>query len=131
MIPLGTFRGFFLKIFGLFLLVWIGMVVMPWMDLGHLDPLPVAGSDTDIVPWDSPGLAHHGEQVYIAAGCVYCHTQQVRPRTSGADLIRGWGTGEEHRRPMPRNRRSSAAPIRATTSGRRPCSSAPAAWART
>jgi cytochrome c oxidase cbb3-type subunit 2 len=94
MIPLGSFRGFFLKIFGLFLFVWIAMVVMPWTDLGHLEPLPVAGSDTDIVPWDSPGLAHHGEQVYIAAGCVYCHTQQVRPKTSGADLIRGWGTAK-------------------------------------
>ncbi len=33
-----------------------------------------------------------GRQVYIANGCVYCHSQQPRdPRQSPADQKRGWG----------------------------------------
>jgi cytochrome c oxidase cbb3-type subunit 2 len=56
--------------------------------------VPQAGS-TDILPWDTTGLAHAGEKVYAANGCVYCHTQQVRPASSGADIIRGWGTAKD------------------------------------
>lgn len=32
-----------------------------------------------------------GRQVYIANGCVYCHSQQPRDRSFGPDLARGWG----------------------------------------
>jgi cytochrome c oxidase cbb3-type subunit 2 len=63
------------------------------MQLGHLQPIPVPGG-TDIEPWDASGLAHAGERVYSANGCVYCHTQQVRPASSGSDIIRGWGTAK-------------------------------------
>jgi cytochrome c oxidase cbb3-type subunit 2 len=59
-----------------------------------LPPIQEEG-DTDITPFDSSGLAHQGEQVYAANGCVYCHTQQVRATTSGADIIRGWGTAKD------------------------------------
>ena len=32
-----------------------------------------------------------GREVYIANGCVYCHTQQPRAQGFGPDLARGWG----------------------------------------
>jgi len=33
----------------------------------------------------------HGRQVYIENGCVYCHSQQVRDPSVGADKYFGWG----------------------------------------
>lgn len=32
-----------------------------------------------------------GREVYIANGCVYCHSQQPRDRTLGPDASRNWG----------------------------------------
>jgi cytochrome c oxidase cbb3-type subunit 2 len=93
MIP-SSFRSFFGIIFGIFLFTWIALVVFPWVELGHLPPIQDEGS-TDITPWDTSGLAHQGEHIYAANGCAYCHTQQVRPASSGADLIRGWGTATD------------------------------------
>ncbi len=37
------------------------------------------------------GDAVTGRAVYIDLGCVYCHSQQVRPEGYGADIERGWG----------------------------------------
>jgi cytochrome c oxidase cbb3-type subunit 2 len=93
MISLPRFRTFVLCLLAPFLFAWIGFVLFPWSELGHLQPIKDEGS-TDIVPWDAPGAAHQGEQVYAVNGCVYCHTQQVRAATSGADIIRGWGTAK-------------------------------------
>jgi cytochrome c oxidase cbb3-type subunit 2 len=88
------FRKFFFAFLAIFGFAWMGLVVLPWMELGHLAPMPQPGGN-DILPWDASGLAHAGEQVYAANGCVYCHTQQVRAATSGADIIRGWGTAKD------------------------------------
>lgn len=33
-----------------------------------------------------------GREVYIANGCVYCHTQQVRDSSFTTDVARGWGS---------------------------------------
>ena len=73
-----TFRGFFALLLIAFLFTWFGLVVFPWLELGHLPPIQEEGS-TDITPWDSSGAAHAGEHLYAANGCAYCHTQQVRP----------------------------------------------------
>jgi cytochrome c oxidase cbb3-type subunit 2 len=89
-----NFRAFFVLLLLAFLFTWFGLVVFPWLELGHLPPIQDEGS-TDITPWDSSGAAHAGEHVYAADGCAYCHTQQVRPASSGADLIRGWGTAKD------------------------------------
>ena len=89
-----SFRSFFALLFGIFLFTWVALVVFPWIELGHLPPIQEEGG-TDITPWDTSGLAHQGEHVYAANGCVYCHTQQVRPASSGADIIRGWGTASD------------------------------------
>lgn len=90
----GPFRTFFTLILLIFGFNWIGFVVLPWLMLGHLPPIQDPDS-TDITPFDSSGLAHQGEAIYAANGCVYCHTQQVRDPNSGADIIRGWGTGRD------------------------------------
>ena len=87
-------RAFFALLLGAFLFTWFGLVVFPWLALGHLPPIQEEGGD-EITPWDTSGAAHAGERVYAANGCAYCHTQQVRPATSGADLIRGWGTAKD------------------------------------
>jgi cytochrome c oxidase cbb3-type subunit 2 len=90
----GTFRLFFGLIFAIFLFNWVGAVVFPWLEVGHMQPIQEEGA-TDITPFDMPGIAHEGEKVYAEEGCVYCHTQQVRAASSGADLARGWGTAKD------------------------------------
>jgi cytochrome c oxidase cbb3-type subunit 2 len=98
MIETPKFRSFFRLIFLCFMFTWVGVVVFPWLELGHLPPIQEEGS-TDITPWDVSGSAHEGEHVYAANGCAYCHTQQVRPGSSGADIIRGWGTATSQEDP--------------------------------
>jgi len=88
------FRTFFLFVLGSFAFAWFGLIVLPWMELGHLAPIKDEGSN-DILPWDTANTAHQGEHVYAANGCAYCHTQQVRPTTSGADITRGWGSAKD------------------------------------
>jgi cytochrome c oxidase cbb3-type subunit 2 len=89
-----NFRSFFGFLLVIFLFTWFGLVVFPWLELGHLAPIQEEGS-SDITPWDFSGEAHHGEHIYASDGCAYCHTQQVRPASSGADMIRGWGTAKD------------------------------------
>ena len=91
---LTNFRAFFGLLLLIFFFSWFGLVLFPWLELGHLPPIAEEGSP-DITPWDVSGEAHAGERIYAANGCVYCHTQQVRAATSGADLIRGWGTAKD------------------------------------
>jgi len=40
-----------------------------------------------------------GRELYRGYGCIYCHSQQVRPEGFGADIERGWGM----RRSVPRD----------------------------
>jgi cytochrome c oxidase cbb3-type subunit 2 len=47
--------------------------------------------EADVWPRPLPGLAERGKQVYISLGCMYCHSQQVRPPGFGTDDERGWG----------------------------------------
>lgn len=39
----------------------------------------------------SEALVREGERVYAANGCIYCHSQQVRPSPFSDDIERGWG----------------------------------------
>jgi cytochrome c oxidase cbb3-type subunit 2 len=89
-----SFRSFFGALFAIFLFNWMAFVVFPWLSLGHLSPI-VDDDNVTVTPWDVSGAAHAGEHVYAANGCVYCHSQQVRAATSGADIIRGWGTAAD------------------------------------
>lgn len=59
------------------------LVVMPYMQVRDVKPPP------QLKPYTSAQL--RGRSVYIANGCVYCHSQQPRDRNLGPDLARGWG----------------------------------------
>ena len=88
----------FLGIFGIFTFSWLGMTVVPNLQIGSLDPQSDE-EGTDIYPMPPSGMALRGAEVYAANGCVYCHTQQVRPEYGGSDLERKWGD----RRSAPRD----------------------------
>lgn len=92
------FLPLFLGIFGTFAFSWAGLTVIPNAQIGHLDPqMDEEGND----PYPAPksGLADRGRKVYVGNGCVYCHSQQVRPEYGGSDIERKWG----ERRSAPRD----------------------------
>src|SRR5262245_40333362 len=88
----------FLGIFGIFAFSWLGMTVIPNLQIGSLNPQS-DDEGTDIYPMPLSGMAARGAQVYAANGCYYCHSQQVRPDYGGSDLERKWGD----RRSAPRD----------------------------
>ena len=91
-------QSIFLGIFGIFGFSWLGMTVVPNLQIGSLNPQSDE-EGTDIYPMPTSGMALHGARVYAANGCLYCHTQQVRPEYGGSDLDRKWG----ERRSAPRD----------------------------
>ena len=88
----------FLGLFGTFMFSWIGLTVVPNVQIGRLDPQSLE-EDTDIYPMPLSGMAEHGRQVYSANGCTYCHSRWVRADYAGSDLERKWGV----RRSAPRD----------------------------
>ncbi|HEY5036716.1 MAG TPA: cbb3-type cytochrome c oxidase subunit II [Chthoniobacterales bacterium] len=88
----------FLGIFGIFAFSWLGLTVIPNLQIGSLNP-QTDEDGGDIYPQPLSGMVHRGAEVYAENGCVYCHSQQVRPEYGGADLARKWGT----RRSAPRD----------------------------
>jgi cytochrome c oxidase cbb3-type subunit 2 len=90
------FRDFVAPVLAAFLFTWLLLIVVPWCELGHLPPVVDTSGPTPVsTPGDKSNEAHVGERIYAANGCVYCHTQEVRADTSGADLVRGWGTAHD------------------------------------
>jgi cytochrome c oxidase cbb3-type subunit II len=81
------FTGFLLTFFS----SWVGLVLLPVITVGDFKQTvdPATGAK---MPPDLTALERRGQKVYIANGCVYCHTQQVRPERSGTDIARGWGS---------------------------------------
>ncbi len=59
------------------------LVVMPYMEVRDIKAPP------GLKPYTSAEL--RGRAVYVANGCVYCHSQQPRDRNFGPDMQRGWG----------------------------------------
>jgi cbb3-type cytochrome oxidase cytochrome c subunit len=88
----------FFGIFGIFAFSWLGMTVVPNLQIGSLNP-QTDEDGGDVYPAPPSGMALRGAQVYAANGCVYCHSQQVRPDYGGSDLDRKWG----ERRSAPRD----------------------------
>ena len=88
----------FLGIFGTFAFSWAGLTLIPNYQIGHLDP-QVDEEGTDAYPVPKSGMAERGRKVYVANGCVYCHSQQVRADYAGSDIERKWGD----RRSAPRD----------------------------
>jgi cytochrome c oxidase cbb3-type subunit 2 len=59
------------------------LVVVPYMQLDHVPPSP------GLKPYTEQQL--RGREVYIAMGCLYCHSQQPRSQSLAPDFERGWG----------------------------------------
>lgn len=59
------------------------LVVLPHIQVTDIKPPP------ELKPYTDQQL--RGRAVYIANGCVYCHSQQPRDRAFGPDAQRGWG----------------------------------------
>ena len=74
---------FFLGVLAAFALGWIGIVGVPDLMLTHVKP------PADLMRYTAEQL--YGRRIYIREGCLYCHSQQVRPEGFGADQGRFWG----------------------------------------
>ena len=59
------------------------LVVLPYLQVHDAPPLP------GLKPYTGAEL--RGREVYIANGCVYCHSQQPRAKAFAPDFSRGWG----------------------------------------
>lgn len=80
----------FLGIFLTFASAWAGLVAYPYLKLGQL--LPITNEETgELVPPPLSGIADAGQDVYAANGCLYCHSQQVRPAYLSTDIAKGLG----------------------------------------
>ncbi|MDB6137581.1 MAG: cytochrome oxidase mono-heme subunit/FixO, partial [Verrucomicrobiaceae bacterium] len=80
------FRLIFLGFLATFSSSWLGLVVIPSIHYGREhDAIAM------VTPTAETELVRHGEQVYAANGCIYCHTQQVRSPQFGSDRARNWG----------------------------------------
>lgn len=80
----------FIGVLAAFAASWLGLAVYPLVALGHLQPVPDEETNEYFPPALS-GLAIAGQRVYAASGCIYCHSQQVRPATLSTDIEKGLG----------------------------------------
>lgn len=67
-----------------------GLVSIPETQLRGLEQVP--DGQGILRPVEPVGGVAAGRELYRGLGCLYCHSQQVRPPGFGADLDRGWGT---------------------------------------
>ena len=74
-----------------------GLVILPNWQFQSLKPVVKSGGL--LYPEQYFGDNKRGREEYIAQGCIYCHSQQVRMKGYGADIRRGWG----NRRSVPRD----------------------------
>ncbi len=74
---------FFLGVLATFLLGWVGIVGIPDSMISRLEP------PAGLKRYTAEQL--YGRSIYIREGCMYCHSQQARPRGFGADQDRFWG----------------------------------------
>jgi cbb3-type cytochrome oxidase cytochrome c subunit len=77
----------FLGVFGTFAFSWVGLTVIPNLQIGALNP-QMDEEGTDIYPAPKSGMADRGRRIYAANGCIYCHSQQIRPDYASADMDR-------------------------------------------
>jgi cbb3-type cytochrome oxidase cytochrome c subunit len=64
---------------------WLGLAYIPDLQIGHLEPQSDE-EGTDIYPMPRSGMAERGRRVYVANGCFYCHSQQIRADYAAADI---------------------------------------------
>jgi cytochrome c oxidase cbb3-type subunit 2 len=68
-----------------------GLVLVPDWQFKDVQPI-VDEASGETYPVPLTDQESEGRLVYMDLGCIYCHSQQVRPEGFGADLDRGWGT---------------------------------------
>ena len=66
---------------------WLGLAYIPDLQIGHLDPQSDE-EGTDIYPMPKSGMAERGRRIYLANGCFYCHSEQLRPDYAASDIDR-------------------------------------------
>lgn len=79
-----------------------GLVIVPDWQFEEMQPVEVQQPDGTVAVYPQPyddWQEEPGREVYRSMGCMYCHSQQVRPEGFGADLDRAWGM----RRSVPRD----------------------------
>lgn len=69
----------------------IVLVVLPQVVLVDV-PVPEQLVPSTVGDIEKDRVARRGREVYIANGCVYCHSQQVRDPAFTTDMERGWGS---------------------------------------
>jgi cbb3-type cytochrome oxidase cytochrome c subunit len=77
----------FIGLFGTFTFSWVGLTVIPNLQIGALNP-QMDEEQTDIYPMPQSGMVQQGRRIYAANGCIYCHSRQLRPGYLSADLDR-------------------------------------------
>ena len=73
----------FIGAFAAILMSYTALSLVPQLQVATIEPTP--GTRDYIYPEEV------GREVYIREGCIYCHSQQVRPEGFGSDIERGWG----------------------------------------
>jgi cytochrome c oxidase cbb3-type subunit 2 len=81
----------FVGIFLTFTSSWLGLVLYPYFSIGRLQSVKDEDSGK-IYPTPLSGAALAGRKVYASEGCLYCHSQQIRPADMTEESNRGWGT---------------------------------------
>ena len=77
----------FIGLFGTFAFSWVGLTVIPNLQIGALNP-QMDEEGTDIYPAPKSGMADRGRRIYAANGCIYCHSQQIRAEYVSSDIDR-------------------------------------------
>lgn len=91
----------FLGIFFMLAFSFTGIVLTSHVQFGALEQTtetleadengnPVMPEGETLYPLMEGGVALQGKEVYISMGCIYCHSQQSRRESFGADVARGW-----------------------------------------
>lgn len=93
------FSRFILGLAAAFALPWFLLIALPYYQLSTIEPVIYSEAEevdnAEAYPPVWIGESKEGERVYASSGCVYCHTQMIRPTYAGADMWRkGWGGNE-------------------------------------
>ena len=86
----------FIGLFGTFAFSWVGLTLIPNYQIGHLDP-QADEEGTDIYPMPLSGMVERGRRVFVANGCTYCHSEQIRPDYIASDIDRTRDAGPSPR----------------------------------
>jgi cytochrome c oxidase cbb3-type subunit 2 len=88
-----SLRTFILGLSATFAVAWLAVVVIPYLKMRNLAPVPMTAEPGSAVFYPKrTGRVSDGAKVYAENGCYLCHTQVVRPTYAGNDLYRpDWG----------------------------------------